>query len=280
GVCTLRAAIQEANAHPGADTISLTAGQVYTLTRAGFDANAGNGDLDVTDNLSIFFLASGTRPVVDVNGLERAFEVHDANLTLFGFDITGGDATVPGEQNGGAVAVNFDSGIVQLSFMRFHGNRANFGGAVYNDGDSTTISASEFFDNEAENDFPDSIGSAIHNRGEITIENSSVFANSGVGGNSAITVSNRPPNVGVPSMTVANTTIAENIGIGLWSEDESNLTVRNSTIVGNSSVGLRLAGVDPSLFLRVSVIAQDGSTEYVFTGAPGTSRLHSYIRVS
>ena len=276
GVCTLRAAIQEANAHPGADTISLTAGQVYTLTRAGFDANAGNGDLDVTDNLSIFFLASGTRPVVDVNGLERAFEVHDANLTLFGFDITGGDATVPGEQNGGAVAVNFDSGIVQLSFMRFHGNRANFGGAVYNDGDSTTISASEFFDNEADNDFPDSIGSAIHNRGEITIENSSVFANSGVGGNSAITVSNRPPNVGVPSMTVANTTIAENIGIGLWSEDESNLTVRNSTIVGNSSVGLRLAGVDPSLFLRVSVIAQNGSTDCVFTGAPGTLSLDRY----
>jgi CSLREA domain-containing protein len=277
GVCTLRAAVQEANAHAGADMISLGAGQVHTLTRVGFDANATSGDLDVTDNLTIIFFASGERPRVDVNGLERAFEVHDdANLTLFGFDITGGDATAPGEQAGGGVAVNFDAGIVQMSFMRFYGNRANFGGAVYNDGPTTSISASEFFDNEAENDFPDSIGSAIHNRGTITIEQSSVFANSGVGASGAITVSNRPPNVGVPNMTVSNTTIAENVGIGLWSEDESNLTVRNSTIVGNSSVGLRLAGVDPSLFLRVSVIARNGSTDCVFTGAPGTLSLDRY----
>ncbi|SFN18427.1 right-handed parallel beta-helix repeat-containing protein [Dokdonella immobilis] len=277
GVCTLRAAVQEANAHAGSDTIFLTAGQVYTLTRAGQDDNAGNGDLDITDDVTILFLASGARPVVDVNGRERAFEVlNDANLTLFGFDITGGDATVAGDQSGGGVALNFASGIVQISFMRFYGNRANFGGAVYNDGDSTTISSSEFFDNESENDFADSIGSAIHNRGSITIEYSSIFANSGVGGNNAIAVSNRPPNVGVPNMVVSNSTIAENIGVGLWSEDEGNLTVRNSTIVGNTGVGLRLAGVDPSLFLRVSVIARNGATDCVFTGAPGTLSLDRY----
>ncbi len=275
GICTLRAAIQEANAHAGSDTIFLTAGQVYTLTRAGLDANAFNGDLDITDNLLIIFLASGTRPVVDANGLERAFEVHDANLTLVGFDITGGDATVPGDQAGGGVAVNFASGIVQVSLMRFYGNRANFGGAFYNDGDSTTIYSSEFYDNEAENDFADSIGSAIHNRGTITIDSSSIFANSGVGGNNAITISNRPPFTGIPSMTVINSTIAENIGLGLWSEDESLLTVRNSTIVANTSVGLRLAGVDPSLFMRVSVVAQNG-TDCVFTGAPGTLSLNRY----
>jgi CSLREA domain-containing protein len=276
GVCTLRAAIQEANAHAGADTIFLTAGQVYTLTRAGQDDNAFNGDLDITDNVSIVFFASGVRPVVDANGLERAFEVHDANLTLLGFDITGGRATIASDQAGGGVAVNFDSGIVQVSFMRFYGNRANFGGAFYNDGSSTTISSSEFFDNEAENDFPDSIGSAIHNRGTITIEYSSMFANSGVAGLGAITVSNRPPNVGVPSMTITNSTIAENTGVGLLSQDTSNLTIRNSTIVANTSVGLHLAGVNPSLFLRVSAIARNGSTDCVFTAAPGTLSLDRY----
>lgn len=276
GVCTLRAAIQEANAHAGADIIFLTAGQVYTLTRAGIDDDAGDGDLDITDNLSIFFLASGTRPVVDANGLERAFELLDGNLTLLGFDITGGDATEPGEQTGGGLAINFDAGIVQISLMRFHDNRANFGGALYNDGDNTTVSASEFYDNESENDFPDSIGSAIQNRGSITIEESSIFANSGVGGSGAVAVSNRPPNTGVPSMSVVNSTIAENVGVGLRSQDESNLTVRNSTIVGNTSVGLRLAGVDPSLFLRVSVIAQNGSADCEFTNAPGTLNLDRY----
>lgn len=277
GVCTLRAAVQEANAHPGTDTIFLSAGQVYTLTRSGQDDNAANGDLDITDDVSIAFFASGVRPIVDTNGLERAFEVlNDANLTLLGFDITGGRATIAGDQTGGGVAVNFASGIVQISFMRFYDNRANFGGAFYNDGSATTISSSEFFDNEEENDFPDSIGSAIHNRGTITIEYSSMFANSGVGSAGGITVSNRPPNVGVPSMTLTNSTIAENVGIGLWSEDESNLTVRNSTIAANTSVGLRLAGVDPSLFLRVSVIAQNGATDCVFTAAPGTLSLDRY----
>src|SRR4030065_2429571 len=44
GVCTLRAAVQEANALPGADTINLPAG-IYLLTRPGNDSNALNGDL-------------------------------------------------------------------------------------------------------------------------------------------------------------------------------------------------------------------------------------------
>src|SRR5574341_1748137 len=50
GVCSLRAAVQEANAFPGADTINLATG-TYVLTRAGQDDSASNGDLDITDDL-------------------------------------------------------------------------------------------------------------------------------------------------------------------------------------------------------------------------------------
>src|SRR2546428_14046004 len=49
GVCTLRAAIQEANAHPDADTIELDAA-TYTLTlpNGAFGENdAVSGDLDI-----------------------------------------------------------------------------------------------------------------------------------------------------------------------------------------------------------------------------------------
>src|SRR6185436_18515396 len=46
GVCTLRGAIQEANAHAGADTINLQPGVTYLLTRVGVDDFALNGDLD------------------------------------------------------------------------------------------------------------------------------------------------------------------------------------------------------------------------------------------
>lgn len=53
GDCTLRAAIQEANALAGDDTITLPAG-TYTLTIAGaHEYNAATGDLDIRENLTI-----------------------------------------------------------------------------------------------------------------------------------------------------------------------------------------------------------------------------------
>ena len=52
GQCTLRAAIMEANALPGADTIVVPAG-TYNLIRPGNDDTAVNGDLDITSTLTI-----------------------------------------------------------------------------------------------------------------------------------------------------------------------------------------------------------------------------------
>ncbi|MGH9381707.1 MAG: hypothetical protein ACRD2Z_14000, partial [Thermoanaerobaculia bacterium] len=51
--CSLRAAIQEANALPGADTILVPPG-IFVLSLAGIDEDeAATGDLDVTDAVSI-----------------------------------------------------------------------------------------------------------------------------------------------------------------------------------------------------------------------------------
>jgi CSLREA domain-containing protein len=53
GNCTLRAAIMEANALPGADTITLPAG-TYILTIPGINEDAAaTGDLDITADLTI-----------------------------------------------------------------------------------------------------------------------------------------------------------------------------------------------------------------------------------
>ena len=267
GVCTLRAAIQEANALPGADIIYLSAGQTYALTRSGLDQNASAGDLDITDSVSIIFFASGERPVVDANGQERAFEIHSGSVTLFGFDITGGDATVPGDVAGGAVAVNFGAGNVLLSVMRMYGNRANFGGALYNDGPATTLYASELYDNEHVSGFANSSSSAIRNRGTLTIDSSSIFANARSGGFNAIAVSNYPPNTGTPTLTVINSTIASNIGNGLLSADDSTLTLRNTTIAGNSGVGMQITGLDGEVFMRNSVIAHNGTADCAISTA-------------
>ena len=275
GVCTLRAAIQEANASPGLDQIWLTAGQVYVLTRAGQDASAANGDLDIQDDVQVLFLASGVRPVVDANGLERAFEVHEGSATLVGFDLVGGEASLPGDHSGGAIAVNFDAGIVQLSLLRLYGNRANFGGALYNDGAQTTVSACEFFANTALDDFTDSGGAAIRNRGTLLVENSSVLENSGVDGLGAIAIESTPPFSGEPALTLVNSTVARNVGFGVLSRDAATLVVRNATIAGNSTVGVRIAGAGGTFQMRNSVIARNGDEDCVIS-ATATLNLDRY----
>jgi CSLREA domain-containing protein len=60
GTCTLRAAIQEANALTGADTVIVPAG-TYILTIPGRGETAAvAGDLDITDDLAL--AGAGTSP--------------------------------------------------------------------------------------------------------------------------------------------------------------------------------------------------------------------------
>jgi CSLREA domain-containing protein len=266
GVCTLRAAVQEANAHAGTDSIVLEAGQVLTLTRSGLDDNASGGDLDITDSVTIWFFASGERPVVDAGGQERAFDIRSGNVTLLGFDITGGAALVPGDQYGGAIAVEFDAGIVQLSLLRLHGNQANFGAGLYNDGPSTTLDGSELHGNQSAHDYTDSGGSAIYNRGGLVVRHSSVFDNEGTDGFGATAVRNVPPTTGVPTLEISNSTIASNLGPAVSSVDEAILLVRNSTI-GDNVIGVQVLGPGGTFQMRNSVIAHHSGQDCTISGA-------------
>jgi CSLREA domain-containing protein len=70
--CTLRAAIQEANAIAGANTIHVPAG-TYTLSIAGpGERAAATGDLDITDDVTIDG-AGAAATIVDGGGLDRVF---------------------------------------------------------------------------------------------------------------------------------------------------------------------------------------------------------------
>src|SRR6266566_547680 len=72
--CTLRAAIQEANALPGPDTIMVPAG-TYLLTIEGRDEDlAVTGDLDITDDVTITG-AGADRTILDGNGIDRIFDI-------------------------------------------------------------------------------------------------------------------------------------------------------------------------------------------------------------
>jgi len=77
-VCTLRAAIMEANATAGADTINLQANATYMLELPGTDDAGLNGDLDVLDSVTIVG-AGATSTIIDGNGLV----VGDRIMTVF-----------------------------------------------------------------------------------------------------------------------------------------------------------------------------------------------------
>lgn len=76
-VCTLRAAIQEANATPGADVINLQANATYLLTRVGIEDASVSGSLDISDSVDIVG-AGPASTIVDGNGdvtNDRVFQV-------------------------------------------------------------------------------------------------------------------------------------------------------------------------------------------------------------
>src|SRR5262249_55934524 len=83
-VRTLRAAVQEANAHPGDDSIVIPAG-TFTLAISGQgEDHAVTGDLDINDgsngNLTITG-AGAASTIIDGGGLDRVFDLF-TNATI------------------------------------------------------------------------------------------------------------------------------------------------------------------------------------------------------
>lgn len=100
GICTLRAAVNEADALPGADTIMLGPG-TYTLSIAGAGEDLGlKGDLDVFGRLTIIGGGQAST-IVDAAQIDRAFDVlRDGNLSISNVTIRNGRVT---GENGGAI---------------------------------------------------------------------------------------------------------------------------------------------------------------------------------
>ena len=146
--CTLRAAVMEANAVPGADTINLAAGATYELTLpspdpAGPDAKVG--DLDVTGGLTI--AGSGPDPAVIAGGpgwSDRLIEVDfgatagNLDLVLSGIKLTKGKT----DGVGGALYFTDVGGTLSLTDTTVVGNAA--GPSAGDDGGGAYVRANAF----------------------------------------------------------------------------------------------------------------------------------------
>ena len=254
GVCTLRAAIIEANQNPVLDSINLPAG-IFTLTLAGIAEDlAVTGDLDILAPIEIHGAGTATT-VVNAKGIDRVFHVlsGDVDLTLEDLTVRDGSAVASGSFLGGGV---FHQGQnLSLVRVRITGNVANAAGGLWvANGSTASIEQSTFDNNEAVNiGYTNANGPAIINQGALDLSNSTVANNTAFTWNVA--------NIEIPrcsgsGFSATNSTIANNSGSGIGSWN-CNVLLQHVTVAGNSGWGLSFGSYDGSSTLEVdnSIIA-------------------------
>lgn len=121
GVCTLRAAVDEANAAGRPVTVTIAEGidPVLSIEGTGEDDNAG-GDLDVRADLTI----EGGGATIDASGVDRVVDHHEGHLVLRDVTVTGGRLTAGEPAHGGGILAR--SGI-ELHDVVVRGNAASAG---------------------------------------------------------------------------------------------------------------------------------------------------------
>jgi CSLREA domain-containing protein len=243
GVCTLRAAVQEANAIPGADVVDVPAG-VYMLSIAGQGEDAAvTGDLDITDDLTLIGAGRGAT-ILDGNGLDRVLDIL-AMAEVSHLAVRNGD---PGpDAYGGGI---YCSGIVTLRDLEVTGNTASLsGGGIENDGAVSLI------------DVTISDNTAVRNAGGLDNANDAVLTNVTLSGNSA----NRGGGLWNDfDMSLTNVTLSANTAAtsGGAIRNNAGLDLTNVTIAANSSpVGSAIESIISLLTMKNVIVGSNGPGE-------------------
>ncbi len=260
--CTLRGAIEEANALAGDDTIILGSG-TYRLSLTGRDEDqAGSGDLDITG--SVHIIGSGAdKTFIDAAGIDRVFDIFgpETVVTLSGLSIINGNLPSEGlphrggglrnqgrltidhviisantlagmDGNGGGI---YNNGYCWINNTTLHDNEAGMGGAIYNDENGHLQVAATTLDHNSSRG-----GGGIVNKGSARITNTTFFANTATGANS------------LPGGAVRNSGMA---------------TLLHCTIAGNSaSAGGGGIYNDNTLSLTNTIIADNGTDNCLLPG--------------
>jgi len=230
GACSLRAAIQEANASTTPTVIQLQAGALYGLDRFGAGEDlADTGDLDVFSHVTIL----GRGATIDARGADRAFDVR-YRYVLDVRDLALVNGSVVGE-SGGAIrnagALLLDRCDVSASTAAGAGAS---GGAVFNDAGFVSVMRSRLSGCSATR-----AGGAIEANGGVTkVISSELTGNStgpmpGNGGGLHIT--------GVGTVEVRSTLVEDNSadreGGGLWNSAGGMMSVVLCEVRGNDALG-------------------------------------------
>lgn len=229
GTCTLRAAVQEANALPGKQSIALSRA-VYMLNVYDPDEPApavepapedgsATGDLDITDDVELLGL-NANDTVLHANGADRVLEVHGATVTLRNLLLTGGLPLFNGD--GGGLRNN--GGTITLDRVAVIGNSAVGGGGISNVHGTLRVVDSSITGNGGGTGH----GGGLSNNDVLVLENVTISGNSAASGGGLGAVDG--------SATLQNVTISDNtatsVGGGI-SGDGDAVQLANTILAGN-----------------------------------------------
>ncbi|MBI5567998.1 MAG: hypothetical protein HY870_24080 [Chloroflexi bacterium] len=208
GDCTLRAAIQQANATPGAQSIALPDWQVILDT-----------DLAINADVTITGLGAG-KTILGGDGSHRILTIaNGVAVTITDVTLQGGYAT---SADGGGLYVSNEANVT-LDRVQLSGNHADQrSGAIWNDG-SLTIDDSSITGNDA-----DTGAGGIGSAGTLSLSNVTVSGNIGQSGGLSST----------GAATLINVTVANNHATGSGgglSGSAANFTLQNTILADNAA---------------------------------------------
>lgn len=208
--CSLREAVQRANATFQEDTIIVPAG-TYDLTRAGAgEDQADSGDIDIENGPLAIVGAGAATTTLDANDLDRVFHV-------------------------------VDSASASISGLTIRDGNAGTGAGIFNDDDSSTVAPTTTAVSECT--LVSNTGTAVHNEGAGAV----TIANSTITGNDASSDGGGISNQNEATMNVSETTITGNTtsqrGGGVFNQNQAQLTIETSAITGNTATGIGGGGI-------------------------------------
>ncbi len=205
GDCTLRAAVSEANALEGPDTIILQEG-TYPITGAMGDDINQEGDIDISSDLTI--QGEGARKtILSRQGDGRVLHLVNGKVSLLDLTISNGNLASMGLHGAG---IYFEGGgELKLAYVTVTNNESQEGngGGIYSEGGSLVIENSTISKNKANK----AHGGGIYIlQGDFQLNGSTVSENQATGGGS---------------------------GGGIYAVPSANSTINYSTIILNRSGG-------------------------------------------
>jgi CSLREA domain-containing protein len=228
GNCTLRAAIQEANAHTGENVINLPVG-TYVLSIAGANEDAGSkGDLDIRGTITIVGSCK-EHTIISAEGLgDRVFHIlKRGRAQMSGLSVENGSAVCCGSSSywGGGGVYNEGSLTLHNVGLRFNSSGYVAGGLL-NEGSAQLLSV------HIQGNSSDYYDGAIRNEGDLTFDDGAITQNRsryGTGG-----LANHHTAI-LSDITVSDNTSGADTG-GVWNgEAGSSLTIDRATFSGNAS---------------------------------------------